>query len=496
MRRSLAVAALSALFASYTRAQVAGSPNTDGIKCPDNYSICSGLGEPFLMCCPSGSQCIGLAENTTKLCCRPDQNGCVDIAPISCDIRNQNATRFPESVLTTSLLEADDLELPRCHLDKSGNPGCCPFGFLCDPDNKQRCRKQKDQLNWKSVDELELTPFKNSEIPRISSQPTNSASSAATAAASDSGTTAPPSVNLPVLPQTNTDEGSKVPLSPLLAGLFGGLALVGFGAINLVCCIRNRRTKQKSAPSEDRELAKEHISRPIPGQDFVGRAEFSSQCTPSYASPYFSKREKAKNMTRNFRKSVRLTSQAAARGLGISYGNPANPPPMPSVAEKDYYETPFAPSPLFKRESWQQRSPPHSSPRTPIGNFIVTVDAASDIEESSPQINHNNDTCGSIYSNDGGRQTFLGTRNNGGGLRPLSFNGMGRPLTGPTMFTDRSPFTDDSTYEVYDDVENALEKADMPKEREQIQILRAAKEERPTTQWCKPATGPNSKNLV
>lgn len=433
------------------------------------------------MCCPTGSQCIGLAENTTKLCCRPDQNGCVDIAPVSCDIRNQNATQFPESVLTTSLLDAENLELPSCHLDKFGNPGCCPFGYLCDPDNKQRCRKQKDQLNWRSVEELELTPFMNLDIPRLGSQPTNSASSSATAAASDSGATASPNTDIPVLPETNTDDGSKVRLSIILGCLFGGLAIGSIIAVNLFCCIRNRRKKKEREQAGDIEVTKERISGPLPGQDFVGRVDLTSRYTHD-ETPHISKRERAKTMSRNFRQSVRVKSHAAARGLGISYGA-ESPPPMPSVSEKHYLGTPLQPAPLFQEQSWYQRTPQRDPPGTQDEDTAITEDAASDTKESIRS--QQRGTYMSYYSDDEGDfkartpqpegNSMSIYSQDGGSLRPPTFKARSRPVTGSTIPPRRM------TYQAFWNAQNALHDAEMPEEAEKLKG--AMKEARPETQW-------------
>ena len=95
--------------------------------CPDptqNQCPQTGTGGlPTNFCCPTRLTCVPLAANTTVLCCPDVEGNCSLIAPISCDITQQNIALHPENILKTIALAAT---LPRCGSD------CCPFGFRCN----------------------------------------------------------------------------------------------------------------------------------------------------------------------------------------------------------------------------------------------------------------------------------------------------------------------------------------------------------------------------
>jgi hypothetical protein len=77
---------------------------------------------PTAFCCRSGEKCIYLAENTTLLCC-PTTEACMEIKPIPCDLSLQDASRYPNSSIKSTVLTG---QLPRC-----GASACCPWGYGC-----------------------------------------------------------------------------------------------------------------------------------------------------------------------------------------------------------------------------------------------------------------------------------------------------------------------------------------------------------------------------
>jgi hypothetical protein len=90
-------------------------------SCPHSgYTQCSGVPSGF--CCAPSTTCLVLANNTTLLCC-PSGNDCSTIAPINCNIQEQNVTLHSDAPLLTTNLTAT---LPSC-----GSQVCCPLGYSC-----------------------------------------------------------------------------------------------------------------------------------------------------------------------------------------------------------------------------------------------------------------------------------------------------------------------------------------------------------------------------
>lgn len=177
------------------------------------------LGTPFT--CPSSAKCIITApDNSTVLCC-PYGNDCSTIAPITCDIQQQNATTFPNSSLYTTLLEST--------LTSCGSQTCCPNGYSCGSTNM-----------------CSLNP----------STPTSSAVS--------STTPTPTGTNIPVIVPTsiaNTNEttsqapiahSNPFPPGAIVLGLFLGLVCGVSATLLVMWCLRRRRQqKNKVLPSPD-----------------------------------------------------------------------------------------------------------------------------------------------------------------------------------------------------------------------------------------------------
>jgi hypothetical protein len=89
-------------------------------SCPKSGHIqCSGVLSGF--CCSPSATCLVLANNTTLLCC-PNGDDCSTIAPINCNIQQQNVTLHPDADLFTTDLTAT---LQSC------GTRCCPLGYSC-----------------------------------------------------------------------------------------------------------------------------------------------------------------------------------------------------------------------------------------------------------------------------------------------------------------------------------------------------------------------------
>ncbi|KAH0559673.1 hypothetical protein GP486_003818, partial [Trichoglossum hirsutum] len=91
--------------------------------CPGNTSLnsCSGTKLPSNFCCPSDTSCMSL-NNATSLVCCPTGRSCQVIAPITCDITQQDARAFPESLIKSTDTQS---ALESC------GAACCPRGFSC-----------------------------------------------------------------------------------------------------------------------------------------------------------------------------------------------------------------------------------------------------------------------------------------------------------------------------------------------------------------------------
>lgn len=299
MRRTLAVAALF-LFRPYTTALEAG-------ECPKDWEACKGIGEPFLMCCPIGSTCIGLAYNNTKICCRPDQFDCLKIGPIACDLQLQNSTTYRNSMLSTNLLDGTKDKLEEC-VGEDGNANCCPSGYTCK--NKFCVR-----------------PDPNKASNTISSSPPLATSFVPTSAET---TSTSPATSAAALPVTEPDEGPTFPAPAILVGFFPGFLLGIFITLTTLCCVGSKRRKGGDSPQQRQKMT---ISSPHGGSEAC-RSEFtemwkkSQQSQSQESTPVTSRQAPSasppvglgRRMTRQLKKTISsggANAAAGAAGLGL-----------------------------------------------------------------------------------------------------------------------------------------------------------------------------------
>lgn len=388
MRYQLAIGALVAsltnLALAWTENEAASVFPRQSQTCPDTYNKCEGIGSPFSMCCPPDSECIALANNTTKLCCPKDfPGGCSVFRPFSCEMQQQNSTSFPKSVVSTSFLDG---ELRRC--DRAdGSIGCCPFGYGCDSalaGGLGACRRLVDQgPNWDPDGEMEPVPRdastaiesptkSQSQVPStsfeevlstrtsdgstetiVSSQPVEPTGLAATTTGADSETdtgdaapveTGELEVELPDTTQEESqetkDDGPRFPPEAILIGLFPGLAAGILLALGVMCLLGARRRK---APK---------ISSPtlIGGSGNI-RSDFAHSYQPSeqshskeqQPSPPPTAMGRVKSLFRKSNASAaRNYTQQGPRGLGL--GLPISPAPIRPQHQQ------HPPMPELKRE--------------------------------------------------------------------------------------------------------------------------------------------------
>jgi hypothetical protein len=182
--------------------------------CAVGFTQCSGAGLPANFCCQKDSICNVLAGGTTVLCC-PSGEDCFKLAPITCDITQQNASLHSDSPVKTTALRGT---LKTC------GDGCCPFGYSCTVSGK--CQRDENQ----SVAPIE------SGIPVSTSAP--AATSTAAPGSSPTGTTS--SVESP-----DPESEKKGPNPETIAGgVIGGVIAV---VLIVAGCVLFRRRKQKAA---------------------------------------------------------------------------------------------------------------------------------------------------------------------------------------------------------------------------------------------------------
>ncbi|KAL1957580.1 hypothetical protein VTO42DRAFT_5691 [Malbranchea cinnamomea] len=190
-------------------------------SCGDpTFVQCPGSSVPGDFCCPPASTCISLDNSSTVLCCRDGFN-CGRIKPISCDLRYQDPTLDPSSLVKTTKL---DVPLRRC------GDACCPHGYDCL--NDEKCvidEKTSNYLPSLVSSSLSSTPTTTSTL--LASSTTTSfilteASTETSAAVSntDLSTTIP--VAFPGLTndtETSVGGGPRITGAAVAVGFFPGL---------------------------------------------------------------------------------------------------------------------------------------------------------------------------------------------------------------------------------------------------------------------------------
>lgn len=172
------------------------------------FQSCNHPGIPSSFCCPSNFDCVSFNNAASVVCC-PSGQDCKTIAPLTCDITQQNATLHP-----TNQLHSIDLGGT---LEKCGG-GCCPKGFSCS----------NNQCVMKTSAAASSAPVKSSSAPTGTSTVGVKASS-----------TSPPD-------KTATEHHDKFPVGAVLAGFFPGLLLGILCTILAIICLGRRRRNQAS----------------------------------------------------------------------------------------------------------------------------------------------------------------------------------------------------------------------------------------------------------
>lgn len=273
-----AVALTAAIDVAHSIGLLSRAPDSCGVS---NYLRCNLPGLPSTFCCPSGSVCIPFNNAASVVCCPAGQD-CRTIAPITCDLTQQDAALHPSNQLHSTDLKGS--------LQACGN-GCCPKGYTCQ--------------NSQCIMKADVTP---STSTRVSNKPTASPTKASStnrpkpssSASSTSVTTASLQSSVPTTTAKEA-QSDKFPVLAIIVGFLPGLLLGIILTVSVVLCLgrRRRRRRNRTAGSQKgSEFGSSQaatVSEPIfhPGNnafrtDFLRRESIPNQRT-SPAKSLFSK---------------------------------------------------------------------------------------------------------------------------------------------------------------------------------------------------------------
>lgn len=188
-------------------------------SCPlQGYSPCSQM--PAGFCCESDMDCIAFNNAQSVLCC-PKGADCSTIAPITCDLSQQDATRHPANQIHTASLNGV--------LETCGD-SCCPRGFKCQ--FSQCIRADSSSGSSTTTSAATSSAFLTTSTPSSTEAPLQTSTSRAPL----------------ISPQFRCD---KYPAAAILVGLLPGLALGTLLTTLAMGCIgRHSASRQKQNSSE------------------------------------------------------------------------------------------------------------------------------------------------------------------------------------------------------------------------------------------------------
>lgn len=206
---------------------------------------CTSQGLSEGLCCPTSSNCVSLAGNTTVICC-PSDSSCTKIQPITCDISEQDPTLHPDAPIKTT---AHGAKLPTC-----GSNFCCPFGYTCSADSSS-CTKDSDQSKAPPGMTPTLTPTAKPEATSPSTSTAQAAAATSTGASQEDN--------------SSSLGGEKISIIGGAVG--GGLALILLVGI-IFLCVRSRSKKSPKSPPF-REISPPILNNQAGRVDFIRKEE-------------------------------------------------------------------------------------------------------------------------------------------------------------------------------------------------------------------------------
>lgn len=303
-----AVALTAAIDAAHSIGLLSRASDSCGVS---NYLHCNLPGLPSTFCCPSNSVCIPFNNAASVVCC-PSGQDCKTIAPITCDITQQDAALHPSNQLHSTDLTGT--------LQACGNE-CCPKGFSC----------QNNQCIMKAA--ATSSTVTSASKPTISSTTASSTNKAkpSSSASSTPGSTASQQSSAPTT--IAKAQSQKFPALAIIAGFLPGLLLGIILTVLVVLCLGRRRRRAASRKSSEFGSQAATVSEPIshPGNnafrtDFL-RRESKTKQRASRVKSLFSKSS-----------SIRTPD-----GIGRSLRTPVRTPEMrrePSMESIKIYSPP------------------------------------------------------------------------------------------------------------------------------------------------------------
>lgn len=195
------------------------------------FQSCNHPNLPSNFCCPSGSDCILFNGGSSVVCC-PSGGDCKTIAPLTCDITQQNAALHP-----TNQLHSTDL---LGNLEHCGS-ACCPKGFSCQ---NNQCLMAKNATSTKPSSSQTAKPTTPTSTLANSTDP--------------------------------TAHCDKWPVLAILAGFFPGILLGVLSTLLVITCLGHYRNARRNDSSSDLGSVVAKVSDPIYQSDSC-RSEFLRQ---------------------------------------------------------------------------------------------------------------------------------------------------------------------------------------------------------------------------
>jgi hypothetical protein len=253
------------------------------------FSQCSGAPSGF--CCAADSKCILLARNTTVLCC-PSGGSCQIIGPLTCDITQQNNTKYPMAELKTTNLTGT---LTTC------GSGCCPFGYSCSGSNFCTMNSNQD-----------------------SGTPSPTSSSGSSSASAPTSTPLPNNSASTSTPSPTQAACNAFPATAILLGFFPGVVVGVLLAVASFCLYGAYRRRQSRLSGSFGPISAS-ISDPIYNESSAMRADFIRKQGSSPSTP--TRQPTIERVRSLFRKSTAASGIDMAEAPRVPV--PAIPQPAP-----------------------------------------------------------------------------------------------------------------------------------------------------------------------
>lgn len=309
---SSTVPSAAALTAAIDAAHAIGLLSRASNSCDvSNYLPCNLPSLPSTFCCPSDTVCTQFNNAASVVCC-PSGQDCKTIAPITCDITQQNAALHPANQLHSTDLKGT--------LQACGN-ACCPNGFSCQ---NSQCIMKGDTPSSTITKAPKPTTISTKASSTNQTKPSSFASSTPSNTASQQSS-APATIA-----KAHCD---KFPAIAIIAGFLPGLLLGIILTVLVVLCLGRRRRRAASRKSSDFGSQAATVSEPIshPGNnafrtDFLRRESRSKQRVSRVKSLF-----------------SRSSSIRTPDGIGRSLKDPVRTPEMrrePSMESIKIYSPP------------------------------------------------------------------------------------------------------------------------------------------------------------